>query len=897
MRKAFRIGLFCLTAALLMPTMPVYAQCVNPAGNEGDMAFNETHKVAQYCDSAGWVAMLPPITEADCTEVGEVCSDGTIYAGLTPDGNVRMYTTASDIGTARWATSNETTSLNSNTDGDGNTIGLVNFPSAVTYDAAQACYDSSADGYYDWYLPALNELSVLYANRTAIGNFDTGGFYWSSSENSSNNARELSFVNGASTNYNKGSVFNIRCVRSDNSKLTEIVPTGLIRHWRLDETAGSLAVDSSGNGGDVAYQGMNPASNTRKGMVASAQYFTASNHIMSDAIDLGNEFTLASWVKLDSPTSTAQGIFANSQEGNFDGFKLYVNSWATTDGELVFETSNGTTQNNGSTTGANIAPNSWAHVAAVVNKTGGAVTLYVNGVDLTSDSAISSTFNSNEELWAGRFKDAGGFLTGSLDDLRVYNRLLTASEVQEIYEARNGIRYNETANVPEFFDGDKFKQVMKASDVPDGLVAHWKLDETTGTTAVDSSGNGNDASMIGNLSADTHSAPGAVGRSLNFTGAETYITVTGSGFPTGSGTPFTMSAWAQSDIFTGHYGTILLWGRDNDSSYTRPNMRMLELTGNMYLRVGVGNNIYNDYVLSGYDVNTFEHYTVTYDGTDMEAFRNGVSMGAWTPASPINAPDDYAVIGSRNNGGSFNQLFRGSIDDVRLYDRVLSNDEIMTLYAMGAPYGQNKAAPQGCPNIGDVCDDGSIYAGISPDGSIDMYTTPEDAGLMNFNNGVNNYTDASTGTTGTATGESNTAYLVITDSDSVAAGVQLHNAAQYCYDLVAHGRDDWYLGAEDEMTVIYNNYEAIGNFDDSGEEYWTSRDPTGSNAGRTIRFNDGVVDGSNKDVLERVRCISKGPAPRCANPYGLEGSMFYNTTHDVMQYCDGGRWVGIGKQN
>jgi len=76
---------------------------------------------------------------------------------------------------------------------------------------------------------------------------------------------------------------------------------------------------------------------------------------------------------------------------------------------------------------------------------------------------------------------------------------------------------------------------------------------------------------------------------------------------------------------------------------------------------------------------------------------------------------------------------------------------------------------------------------------------------------------------------------------------------------------------------------------------------TSSDVGSPIDDYDFTFIGScgSGDQLKQnsagVRCVRKGPAPRCVNPYGVEGEMTYNTTHDVVQYCDGARWVGIGK--
>lgn len=166
--------------------------------------------------------------------VGQACPDGTIYAGTTPDGNMPMYTTPCDYGmswsgsactgtrsTKTWnngVTSTITTGYTSGITGLANTAGLsalVNIESpyaAVTY-----CDGLVANGKSDWYLPATDELNIIYLNRLAISNFDvSGAFYWSSTENSGNTARAMSvrFSDGTPMNTStKGGTAFVRCVR------------------------------------------------------------------------------------------------------------------------------------------------------------------------------------------------------------------------------------------------------------------------------------------------------------------------------------------------------------------------------------------------------------------------------------------------------------------------------------------------------------------------------------------------------------------------------------------------------------------------------------------------------------------------------------------------------------
>ena len=119
------------------------------------------------------------------------------------------------------------------------------------------------------------------------------------------------------------------------------------------------------------------------------------------------------------------------------------------------------------------------------------------------------------------------------------------------------------------------------------------------------------------------------------------------------------------------------------------------------------------------------------------------------------------------------------------------------------------------PAIGDVCPDGSVYAGLSPDGNVRMYTTPNDGPNLPWNNG--NWGDyTTTGATSDISGASNTAAIVATDSDSVTPGIQPHQAAQYCNDLTAHSHNDWYLPARDEIIVLGDGQADIGGFQGGG---------------------------------------------------------------------------------
>ena len=128
--------------------------------------------------------------------------------------------------------------------------------------------------------------------------------------------------------------------------------------------------------------------------------------------------------------------------------------------------------------------------------------------------------------------------------------------------------------------------------------------------------------------------------------------------------------------------------------------------------------------------------------------------------------------------------------------------------------------------------------------------------------------------------------------------LQTHNAAQYCYDLVSNGADDWYLPGRNELVnILIPVGIQVGMIDGTGlgDSYWAADENNNQEAYR--RSTSGGGGNNDKETTLNVRCVRKGPAPRCANPYGMEGDVVYNTTHNVLQFCDGARWLGIGKVN
>lgn len=468
-----------------------------------------------------------------------------------------------------------------------------------------------------------------------------------------------------------------------------------------------------------------------------------------------------------------------------------------------------------------------------------------------------------------------------------------------------------------------------------GLAGHWKLDEASGTTAVDSAG-GNDGTMQGGLHASANSFPGKLGKALSFDGNNDYVSVANNAAlnPTSA---ITVTAWVKRSS-NGSRDFIVSKGKSaggGDHQYwlefTAANelVFLLEDGSGAVHKLTAADTTFTD--------NSWHHIAATYDGNIQKIYVDGVADSAtisWTDS--IDTTADDLVLGNRSF--YYNIPYGGLIDDVRIYERALTVDEIQALYnnvACVGPAGQPStliyntdhkvmqycngrdwvamskggstggggcASPAGVtgemiynadykvmqycnsedwvaigkdpedpcagsPSPGDLCADGSVYAGLSPDGNVKMYVTRCDTGQtwdgsnctgtrlsLPWNDGDTNYVETSY--TSAITGETNTSGIAAIDSNNVTGGFQDHVAAVYCNDLSQDGYTDWYLPAKEELNVIYGNKDVIGQFNTGGSWYWSSTESDISDAW-TQRFSTDNQFSLIKYNTRLVRCVRR----------------------------------------
>ena len=204
---------------------------------------------------------------------------------------------------------------------------------------------------------------------------------------------------------------------------------GLQAYWPVDNST----ADVSGNGFDLTlFNGATFTTDHQQGSHALS-LDGADDYAASPSIDLGNTFTLAAWVKIPSGRFNIQTLIANGSSGaNSNGFKVLVNTYGTADRRISFESGNGSVAaiSRSNTNVFNFG--TWNHLAITVDRSTGQARIFYNGNDVTAESGVHTGFKNNDVIRLGRMTNNAYAMGGALDDIRIYNRVLSQSEIAAV---------------------------------------------------------------------------------------------------------------------------------------------------------------------------------------------------------------------------------------------------------------------------------------------------------------------------------------------------------------------------------------------------------------------------------------------------------------------------------
>lgn len=460
----------------------------------------------------------------------------------------------------------------------------------------------------------------------------------------------------------------------------DCINKGLVGYWDFDQMGGQTALDKSGNGNNgtlgansnpssddpVWAQGVQPLSGGKSG--GGALQFDGVNDYVQIGTSLNDDIasvpaTISVWVK---------GSFANGNQIIFGHLASKIGlGFYSTPGDNSFIVRVGSSASKPIfVCGSAWVNDVWNHIVVTYNGNASS-TFWLNGVQITNTGASNSWAWSVDEATIGR-RSTGTYFKGLIDNVRIYNRELSAAEIRYLYNQAKPI-------------------------------AHWKMDEGADTattcnatisTVYDYSGNGNHGTLYlgGSPATSTAWTDGKYGCALQFDGGNDYVSVNNAASLNFGTSNFSGSFWVKRNVITERQYLI---NKKADTGAGAGFQIMFGDSPNNYLffKMADGNNywiMYTPITPSNILSNTNWHHIVfVVDRTtqaNCKIYVDGISQSLTFLGQLIN-------VGSINNNlqlyfsslnGMTVSMLNGLIDDVRIYNYPLTLDQAKQVYNEGS---------------------------------------------------------------------------------------------------------------------------------------------------------------------------------------------------------------------
>jgi hypothetical protein len=220
---------------------------------------------------------------------------------------------------------------------------------------------------------------------------------------------------------------------------------------------------------------------------------------------------------------------------------------------------------------------------------------------------------------------------------------------------------------------------------PSGLVAAYGFDETSGATTADLSGNGNTGTLVG----ATRTTAGRFGGALSFDGTNDSVNVPDSA-SLDLTTGMTVEAWVQPDILATKWRTVAAKDQTGRLAYALYANRN---TSRPWTEIYAGGAVRGAAGTTQLPVAQWTHLATTYDGAALRLYVNGTQVSSTSYAGSIVVSSGLFRIGGNSIWGEW---FDGLIDEVRVYNRALSAEEIQR--DMGTSVGSPDTTPPSAPS-------------------------------------------------------------------------------------------------------------------------------------------------------------------------------------------------------
>ena len=529
----------------------------------------------------------------------------------------------------------------------------------------------------------------------------------------------------------------------------QVIADGASSYWPLDEASGSTFVDNAG------FNDMTVAGTVTRGTPGpvtgeNGTTFDGSTATSSTQTPIAgpNTFTISAWVNTTSTSGGKIVGFGDSQTGLSGSYDRHL--YMDNSGHIWFGVYPGTTATLTSSQAVN--DGQWHQIVASLGPNG--MALYIDGLpagyrsDVTTGQAYNGYWRiGGDNLNGWPDQPSSSYFGGAIADVAIFPTVLTKQTVQSEYVASG-----RASNAPPTPTDSYGKAVY--NDSPE---LYWRLDDTSGPTAADASGNNATGVYSGGVTYQVPSpVTGSNGTAVTFDGSSGTI---GSSQQYSDPTVYSEEAWFNTT--TTHGGKIIGFGNQqsgNSSSYDR-HVYMLD-NGQLVFGTWTGQeniaqttNSYNDGQW---------HYMVATQGPDgMKLYVDG-QLQATNPQTQAQSYTGYWRVGGDSDWGGDSPYFAGTIDEVAVYPYELTQAQVQTHYTASpvAPKLPPTASFTSTPSYLTASFDGT--GSTDPSGTITSYAW--------------NFGDGSTGTGATpshtyAAAGTYAVTLTVTDSNNLTNSV------------------------------------------------------------------------------------------------------------------------------
>ena len=388
------------------------------------------------------------------------------------------------------------------------------------------------------------------------------------------------------------------------------------------------------------------------------------------------DFSVAAWVKA-SPAANAAVIsqINESSPTSQRGFDIFVDGsstkiWLASDNQTILAQL------------PSIADGTWHYVGLSVNRTGN-YSAYLDGA-----LAASGAFSIGTVNYTGLFRIGGGspsflhgsgYFAGMVDEVRVYRRALSASQMREHYYGRyqegcvveTSVEYNGSALAGRKLEA-AYPASLRVRQMPSGAVLLMPFDMNESGEEIGAVLDYSPYRLDGTIHNSSRMAwvnDGVFGGAYRFNDGG-YIRTAGNVMNFGSG-QFTLSFWLNGTAGTGQAVIAKDGGEGSDSGI------LLRATGNTLY--------YNDGA-SDLAVGTFSnwtHFAIVRNGTgagELAFYVNGALSSSNADARSIGNALPFTIGASSATPGT-DALSGVALDELRVFSRALSQDEVQALYS------------------------------------------------------------------------------------------------------------------------------------------------------------------------------------------------------------------------